>query len=830
MAATVRNLMIRISVTEKTNTGIRKVTTSLRETNREVDQANRGSSRWSSTLSKLGRTSLGGLTSGLSAVTRFTATAGKGLLLVASAASALNTVTQAGIGLAPLAGGLALIPAVALAAATAIGVVRLSMVGVGDAFTAAIGSDPKKYADSLKNLAPAARSVAKEVHALRPELLGIQLTAQQNLFRPLTGQLTAMAKVLAGPVKQGVADVAIQFGFAGRSVAEFVRQSESVAVVHKAFNATAGSIHLLLPALQPVLAGLRDLAQVGLSFLPGLAAGASQAATSFGVWLQQLVASGRAAQWISNALATLKQLGGLLANVGGILKSVFSAASAAGSNFLGVIGAALGQLNAFLKTAAGQQALTAIFTALGAIGQTLGPVIGALVGGLGALAPPLAQLAQLVGPILTTAITALAPALAAIAPGIHALFGGLGKAVELVAPALLPLGKAIAQIGVAIGPVLPLVGGLVGQLVAGLAPILGQLLLALSPLVLAVVRFAGALTPLIPPLAQIIVQLVSGLVPALTPIIGLLGRIAGIVGQFLISAIQMLVTAIVPLLPQLSQMAQTIGGQLIIILQALAPALLQVLQALLPILPSLLSMIPVWTQLLVTVTPLVVLLIRLAAVILRTLLPPVVAIVGWLLRFNATVWGSTLGAVASVVGAIAHLPGGIIGALAGAGKWLFNIGKDVMFGFWNGIVSVENWLYNQLVRLIRAIVPAPIRWALGINSPSKVTAELGRFTGMGLAQGMEGTAGLVRRAARTLASAAVPNIPAMNLAGPAGLAASAAAVSAPRGVAAAATGGGMKVTAVIDVQNAKDEFGRAIKKMVRTDGGGDVQVAFGRTS
>lgn len=825
--ATIRNLIVRISVTENTDKGIRRVTTSLRETQRELDSADKSSDRFSRTLSKLGRSSLSGLVGGLTRVAKFTLTAGKGLLLVASAASALNTAVQAGAALAPLAGGIALIPAVALTAATALGTLHLALVGVGDAFGAALGSDPKKFAESLKNLAPAAKSVAKEVHALRPELLGIQLTAQQNLFKPLTGQLTAMARVLAGPVKQGIANVAIQFGLAGKSVAQFARQSDSIGLVRNAFNTTAISVGTLRTAIQPVLAGLRDLAEVGLSFLPDLAGSAARAATSFGQWLQQLVASGRAAQWIDNALATLRQIGTVLVNVGGILKSVFSAASAAGSNFLGVIGAALSQLNAFLKTAAGQQALTSIFTALATIGATLGPVIGSLVTGLGTLAGPLAQLAQLIGPILTTAVTALAPALAAIAPGLRALFGGLGKAVELVAPALLPLGKAIAQIGVAIGPVLPLVGNLVGQLVAGLAPIVGQLLVALSPLLVAIVRLAGAFTPLIAPLAQVILQLVQGLVPVLTAIQPVLSQVAGIVGQFLVSALQLLVAAITPLLPVIQQTAQQIGGQLVIVLQALAPALLQVLQALLPILPSLLSMLPVWTQLLVEVTPVVTLLIRLAAVILRTLLPPVVSIVGWLLRFNATVWGSTLGAVASVVAAIGRLPGQIVGLFSKAGSWLVNVGKNILIGLWNGIVSVSGWLQRQLFNLVKAIIPAPIRWALGIHSPSKVTAELGKFAGMGLAQGLLGTAGLVRHAAGTLASAAVPNVPAVNLAGPAGMSADA---SAPRGVSAAAAGGGLKVTAVLDVRNARDEFGRAIKKMVRVDGGGDVQVALGRSS
>jgi phage-related protein len=558
-------------------------------------------------------------------------------------------------------------------------------------------------------------------------------------------------------VKQGVADVAIQFGLAGRQVAEFARQSETIAVIHKAFSVTAGSLGILRTALNPVLTGFRDLTQVGLSFLPGIAKSLAAVGVRFGEWLQKIVASGKAAEWISNALATLKQLGGILSNVGGILKSVFSAASASGSGFLGVIGQAVRQLNLFLKTAQGQTALKSIFTGLATIGSSLAPVIGALVIGLGTLAKPVGQLAQLIGPILTTAITALAPALASLAPGLKALFDGLGQAVTLIAPALKPLGVAIGQIGVAIGPILPVVADLVSQLVSGLAPILGGLFVALGPLVLALVQLAGAFTPLIPPLAQIIVQLVSGLVPALTPLIGILAQIAGVVGQFLVSALGMLASAIVPLLPQLSQMAQTVGNQLLIVLVALSPALLQVLQALLPLLPQLLATIPPFVQLVVAITPLLVLLIRLSAVVLRTLLPPIVSAIGIFLSFgNAQT--AAIRATSGLIGMITRLPGQIVGALKSAGSWLYNTGRNVVVGLWNGIASLGSWLSSRVWSWVKSVLPTAVKWALGIHSPSKVMAKLGRYAGMGLAVGIDASRTGVSRAATRLAGAAIPAI------------------------------------------------------------------------
>lgn len=724
---------------------------------------NRFASAFSGSFRRLGPLlgrALGGSATGLGKLTGFAKVATLALTGLAAAAASLNTVVAAGTAFAPLAGLLALIPAAAASAAAAIGTLRLATSGMSDAFKLALtpGTDPKKLAESMKYLSPAARSVVLELNRLRPTLLGIRNAVQQSLFQQLTGQLTAVARVLAGPVRQGAAGVAAQFGLAGRKIAEFARQSQTVELVKAVFGQTQLAIRNLTPALQPVLAGFRALATEGLSFIPGLSQSVANLAARFGTWLQQMVASGKATEWIRNALATLKQLGGIAVQVGGILKSIFSAASASGSGFLGVIGQALAQLNQFLKTAAGQSALKSIFTGLATIGASLAPVIGALVTGLGTLARPLAQLAQLVGPILTTAITALAPALASLAPGLQALFGGLGKAIELVAPALVPLGKAIGQIGVAIGPILPIVGQFIGQLVSGLAPILGQLFIALGPLVKAIVQLAAAFAPLIPPLAQIIVQLVQGLVPALTPLIGLLGQVVGVIGQFFVTALQNLVTALIPLLPTISQFEQAVGQQLLTVLIALSPALIDVLNALIPLLPAIVQLLPPAAQLLTALTPILVLVIRLAAAILRNVIPPIVGLINILLRWSTVLTTNTAIAVAWLVKTLPKIGGWILGAFKGAGKWLYNVGRDIIVGLWNGIASLGSWIGRQLSGLVKAVIPGPVRHVLGIASPSKVMAELGRFAGQGLAVGLDASSLDVSRASARLAGAAVPAV------------------------------------------------------------------------
>lgn len=804
--ATIRNLLVRISVSEDTNKGIRKVTASLSQTNRELDRADKGSSRFGSTLSKLGSRGLGGLTSSLGLVSKFTLTAGKGLFFVAAGAAALNTAVQAGAALAPLAGALLLLPGAALGAAVALNTLKLATSGMGDAFKAAMGSNPKKFAAALKDLAPAARSVAKELHGLRPELLGIRNSAQQALFKPLQGQLTALVKTLAGPLRTGVAQVANQFGLAGKQAALFARQSATVALLRQAFLTVAVSIRSLIPAMQPVLAGFRGLAGVGLGFLPGLAASVSQLAQRFGTWLQQIVASGKASQWIQNALATFKQLFGVVSQVGGILKSVFSAASAAGSGFLGVIGTALSKLNQFLKTAAGQAALTSIFQALAAIGQTLGPVIAAIVTQLGTLAKPVGDLAKMIGPILTVAINALGPALLQLGPGLAGIFGGLSSAITAIAPALPALGKALSAIGLALGQALSdpaFQAGLVALVGA-----FGALLTAAAPLLPIIANLAGilvsALAPVIKPLATAIATFATALGDQLGRVIlaiaPTLPGLAVALGQLLI--------ALIPLIKPLAD--------ILIAATPLIPIFTTLIQFLTPLAPYLTVAAAAWWLLNIAMdaNPIGLIIIAIAALVAGVIyawnhfswfhkgltfiwngikgtvmssVNGILAAIGWLAKVPGAVgrWFADMArGIASGVSAawrfISGIPGAIGRAFAGAGSWLWNAGKNIIIGLWNGLVSMSSWIYNKLVSLVKAIIPAPIKWALGIHSPSKVMAELGKFAGMGLAVGLEGSAPHVRRAAGSLATAAVPALGGLTVA-PAGVAAAGRAGSGPGG-------------------------------------------------
>ncbi|GAA4351155.1 hypothetical protein GCM10023087_18260 [Microbacterium rhizosphaerae] len=76
----------------------------------------------------------------------------------------------------------------------------------------------------------------------------------------------------------------------------------------------------------------------------------------------------------------------------------------------------------------------------------------------------------------------------------------------------------------------------------------------------------------------------------------------------------------------------------------------------------------------------------------------------------------------------------LIRFLAGAGVWLVNTGEQIVHGLqagigrmWNGFLG---WIHSQIM-----LIPAAVRDALGIKSPSTVFAEIGEYMGLGLQQG-----------------------------------------------------------------------------------------------
>jgi phage-related protein len=141
--------------------------------------------------------------------------------------------------------------------------------------------------------------------------------------------------------------------------------------------------------------------------------------------------------------------------------------------------------------------------------------------------------------------------------------------------------------------------------------------------------------------------------------------------------------------------------------------------------------------------------------------------VGWLSTVFGDAWNKITSTVRTgfntVVSILRGLPGAIMGALGNLGSLLYNAGVSVVEGLANGIKNSWNKVSNAVTGLLNKI-PKAVRDLLGIGSPSKVMARLGREVPRGFARGIIGESPAVTNALKSMMGLAATRAPIGSLA------------------------------------------------------------------
>ena len=105
--------------------------------------------------------------------------------------------------------------------------------------------------------------------------------------------------------------------------------------------------------------------------------------------------------------------------------------------------------------------------------------------------------------------------------------------------------------------------------------------------------------------------------------------------------------------------------------------------------------------------------------------------------------GSILATIGEFVGkaakAIGDFAGSIVGFFAGIPGQVADVGKNIVYGLWDGIKGMMNWMIDKITGFIKNVIPGPIKDFLGISSPSKFMMGLGVSIVEGLAIGITKT-------------------------------------------------------------------------------------------
>ncbi len=102
-----------------------------------------------------------------------------------------------------------------------------------------------------------------------------------------------------------------------------------------------------------------------------------------------------------------------------------------------------------------------------------------------------------------------------------------------------------------------------------------------------------------------------------------------------------------------------------------------------------------------------------------------------------------LNAIPDLTSVLPQVVAAILSGFSSAVSGVFEIGKNIVMGLWDGIKSMGSWIAEQIGDFLGGIVDGA-KDLLGIHSPSRVFAGIGKNMALGLGDGWEDSFGRVR--------------------------------------------------------------------------------------
>lgn len=295
----------------------------------DVDQSQMGEfeASLSRSMASAGSSAGGSLSSGFSSVLSAGGPVGGSVLAGLVLPLTAGLIDLAGVA-ATTAQSVLLLPGALGAAAVGFGTLKLATAGFADA----IGDikDPKKFAEDLKGLSPAAQQAALSIQAMMPAFDNLKNATQDAFFQGVGGMLNGLVNTYLPTIQQATTGIAGAFNnMLGGLSTQLMTPSTQLAIQSFLTNVTQ-AFQNLAPAIAPLTKAFADIASVGSGFLPEIASAATNAATAFSDFITQAKGSGDLKKWMGEGLDAIKQLGSIAWDVG----RAFMALAPAGQDIL----------------------------------------------------------------------------------------------------------------------------------------------------------------------------------------------------------------------------------------------------------------------------------------------------------------------------------------------------------------------------------------------------------------------------------------------------------------------------------------------------------------
>ena len=434
-----------------------------------------------------------------------------------------------------------------------------------------------KLDQTLAKLSPNAKAFVGQLQDMAPAWRNMKLDVQDRLFSGIATRLGRVGGQILPTVRTGLVGAAGDLNTMARNALTAVANLQKTGTLKKVFDGVHESLGNLARVPGQLVTGFAQLSVAAQPALDRMTNGAAGVIDKVMAKLSAGLKSGQLTDAISTALDVAVKFGHVLGDIAGIIGGLFKAASAAGGDFFGTIGAALAEVRRIITLPEVQAALTNVFKAINAIANllatTLGSVIQAALPLISALTPVIEQLANTFGPVITSLVqalaTALMPIISALLPVIQTVMGVIVGLVQSLMPLLQPIGVLIAAVITALAPVVKLLGQslitVVKALVTALIPVVNALIPAISMIGLLLAKLAPlfpqiltALLPLLPSLSQLIVQLLFLAVNVLTPLIPLIVFVAGVITGALAGALRILVPIVTKVISWVTDLVKVV--------------------------------------------------------------------------------------------------------------------------------------------------------------------------------------------------------------------------------------------------------------------------------
>jgi len=241
---------------------------------------------------------------------------------------------------------------------------------------------------------------------------------------------------------------------------------------------------------------------------------------------------------------------------------------------------------------------------------------------------------------------------------------------------------------------------------AALLPVFAELVEGIQPVLESVgEELADAFTELGPVLTNI-VGLLPGLLQSFTPLIPVLGELAGIFFDLIAKFLPVLVSLFETLLPTIMDLAPIIADVLLVAFDALMPVLMTLIEALMPIVDALL---PVLATLITTLAPIVVRLITAFMPLIMQILPLLLGLIEFLIPILVVV-----AEILSVL--LVEAVNWLIGTFEDFMEFLepftalfeekFGGVRDFFYGVINGMIGMWEGFANSIINGVNAVIGA----------------------------------------------------------------------------------------------------------------------------